>query len=326
MSGEALLAAGFLLALAVIAGLVLRDVRRRPDGKAADDPSEPFYFPFTSDFDIVCNGSDLAEVLADNAIDARPAQAVGSIELAERLKQFEDSHATASAAIISPERLDGAAICILLDQSGSMAERMPRIAGQILAALSAFEASGASTMLAGFTTVGWRGGRSRREWIAQGQPPFPGRLCDLLHVVYSDFPQPTNATQLSSLLRPAVCFENVDGEAIIWAERQLLSSSHRKRLLIVVSDGAPVDDSTLTENGLNFLWRHLEQVVGDCLERGEIALGAIGIDHRVDSLYPVARVVESDGSVSQAIVDVAVELSNYAETGSEDPGNTTNPL
>lgn len=325
MSGGELLAVGLLLALAVVAVLSVQEIRRRPDGKAGDDASKPFYFPFTTQFDIVCNGSDLADVLADNAVDARPAQAVGSTELAERLQQFEQAHALANAEIAGPVRLDGAAICVLLDQSGSMAERMPLIAGQILAALNALEAGGASTMLAGFTTVGWRGGRSRQSWIAKGRPPFPGRLCDLLHVIYSDFPQPTTASQLSSLLRPAVCFENVDGEAIIWAEQQLLACAHCKRLLIVISDGAPVDDSTLTDNEPNFLWRHLEQVVGESLGRGEIGLGAVGIDHRVDSLYPVSRVVGAEGPLGQAIVDVARELFDYAEAASAAPGNATKP-
>ena len=325
MGGEGLLAVGLLLALAVIAVLALRDIRRGPNGKAADDQPESLYFPFTTEFDIVCKGSDLAEVLADNAVDARPAQSVGSIELAERLQQFEQAHELASAATARATKLDGAAICVLLDQSGSMAKRMPRAAGQILAALNALEAGGASTMLAGFTTVGWRGGRSRQEWIAKGRPPYPGRLCDLLHVIYSDFSQPTTAAQLSSLMRPAVCFENVDGEAIIWAERQLLSCAHLRGLLIVVSDGAPVDDSTLTDNDSSFLWRHLEKVVGDCLERGEIGLGAVGIDHRVDSLYPVSRVVGAEDPLGQAIVDVALELFNCAEAAPEDPGNTTSP-
>lgn len=326
MSGEELFAASFLLALAVVAAAFLRNVHRRPDGKAADDPSEPFYSPYTTEFDIVCNGSDLADVLADNAVDARPAQAVGSIELAERVQQFEQAHALAHAAIVEPTRLDGVAICVLLDQSGSMAERMPRIAGQILAALNALETVGASTMLAGFTTVGWRGGRTRQAWIAKGRPPYPGRLCDLLHVIYSDFPQPTTAAQFSPLLRPAVCFENVDGEAIIWAERQLRSCDHLRKFLIVISDGAPVDDSTLTDNDPRFLWRHLEMVVGDCLKRGEIGLGAVGIDHSVDSLYPVSRVVSADDPLDQAIVDIALELFDYREAASVAPRNDTNPL
>lgn len=309
MSGGELLAAGFLLALAVFAALAPRGARRRPDGDAVDDPAEPFYHPFTTDFDVECTGSELTSVLAENAVDARPAQAVGSLEVAERTRQFDEAHAAASAAMVHPQNLDRTAIIVLLDQSGSMAERMPRIAGQMLAALNALEAGGAATMFAGFTTVGWKGGRSRKEWIAKGRPPYPGRLCDLLHVVYSDFTQASNAAQLSSLLQPAVCFENIDGEAIMWAERQLLSSNHPKHVMIVVSDGAPVDDSTLTDNGPKFLWRHLEQVVGQCIERGQIALGAVGIDHRVDSLYPVARVVDADGAVGQAIVEVALELT-----------------
>jgi cobaltochelatase CobT len=324
MAGEAFLAI-VLIAVLAFAFYKSRKTDQSAQAKFADDPGERPYYPFSTDFDVVCTGSELIAVLAENAVDARPAQAVGSLELTERTRQFDEAYASVGDVIEVPRNLGGTAIFVLLDQSGSMAERMPRIAGQLLAALNAMEASGASTMFAGFTTVGWRGGRSRRQWIAKGRPSYPGRLCDLLHVVYSKFSVGTTAAQLSSLLQPAVCFENVDGEAIIWAEHQLLSSVHPKRLLIVVSDGAPVDDSTLTENGLKFLWKHLELVVNDCLERCQIGLGAVGIDHRVDSLYPVARVVDAEGAVGQAIVDVAVQLAEKTQASSDDPGNATSP-
>jgi len=325
VTGEAFLAAGFLLGLLVIAALALRDRRRRQGGELVGDPADSFYHPYTTEFDLVCAGSDLVAELALKAVDARPAQAVGSLDRAERLEQFEQAHAGACVAMAQPRNLNGAAVCILLDQSGSMAERMPLIAGELLSAIEALETGGAATMLAGYTTVGWKGGRSRQQWIAAGRPPYPGRLCDLLHIIYSDFSQTTTAAAVATLLQPAVCFENVDGEAIVWAEQQLLGVPQARRCLIVVSDGAPVDDSSLAANGPNFLWNHLDQVVGDCLERGEIVLGAVGIDHRLDSLFPTSRVISDDGGLASVIVELAVELVTADQTGTNAPGKSTNP-
>lgn len=325
LSGGTLLTAGLLLALLVTVALALRGGRRTDAGELADDPADPFYHPYTIEFDMVCIGSDLLAELAVNAVDARPALSVGSLDRAERHEQLEQAHARASAAMTQPVKLDSAAICILLDQSGSMASRMPQIAGELLAAIEALEAGGAATMLAGFTTVGWRGGRSRQQWIAQGRPRHPGRLCDLLHVIYSDFSETTKVAQLSPLLEPAVCFENVDGEAIVWAEQQLLGQSQARRCLIVVSDGAPVDDSSLAANGPNFLWDHIEVVVGDCLNRDEIALGAVGIDHRVEDLFPASRVVSADSGLADAIAVLAVELIAGDQAESDDIGKSTSP-
>jgi cobaltochelatase CobT len=112
------------------------------------------------------------------------------------------------------------------------------------------------------------------------------------------------------LLKPAIFFENIDGEAIMWAEAQLRAQDAEQRCLIVVSDGAPVDDSTLSENGPNFLWNHLVQTIADVGARGEVAIGAVGIDHRVETLYPASRHVEAGttGALVAAIGAVAAEL------------------
>lgn len=202
---------------------------------------------------------------------------------------------------------------------------MPHLAGELLVALERLEGAGAATMLAGFTTIGWRGNRARRHWLAEGSPPYPGRLCDLLHIVYSDFEETTGAEQLAPLLEPAVFFENVDGEAIVWAQRELLGQSDARRCLIVVSDGAPVDDSSLHANGPNFLWRHLEKVAGDCLERGEVALGGIGIDHGVEGLFPASRKVTVDGGLASAIVELVAELMASGQAGTDGSANSTRP-
>ena len=310
MTGEFVLAL-VLIALLAFAFAKSRKLKDRQSLRNADDPADPFYHPYTTAFDVVCTGGNLLAVLAENAINAQVAQKPGSLDPTERRRQFQRAHEGASASRPAASgSMKGTAVGILLDQSGSMAERMPRIAGELLAALEHFDAQGAATMLAGFSTVGWKGGRSRQQWQAAGCPAYPGRVCDLLHVVYSGFGETTTPDQLASLLELAVCFENVDGEAIAWAEGQLLGLSHERRCLIVVSDGAPVDDSTLSANGPSFLWNHLVQTISDIAERGEIALGGIGIDYRVESLYPASRVVGEDGELAVAIRSLVAELAD----------------
>lgn len=323
----------FAAAVIVVLGLagwtLAKEAQRpAPSGPAADRDDRT-YSVYTSAFDVVCTGPELAALVATNAVDARSSAKAGAVNLSERRQQFAQS---SNQVIECKINFGNTAICILLDQSGSMTERMPRIAGGLLAAMRELEAKGAATMAAGFTTVGWRGGRSRQQWIEQGRPAYPGRLCDLLHVVYSDFEHTTTATDFDPLLdqtvifndewdaaqEPSVFFENIDGEAIAWAEQELLGASCEKRCLIVISDGAPVDDSTLHENGPSFLWWHLEEVVEAVKTKGAVALGAVGIDHRVDSVYPVSRMVRDGDGIAQAIIDVAEELIPISETGDAD--------
>ena len=305
MAGEGLLAA----ALIVLLGSAVWRLRNSSAGYASDPPS-PFYHPFTTEFDRECKGAELLGVLERFGRDVRAASSIGASDPAERLQQFEDGHAAGLAEAFPSADLSGTAICILVDQSGSMAATMPRLAGELLAACERLEQVGALTMLAGFTTVGWKGGRSRELWLRKGRPRYPGRLCDLLHIIYSDFGEPSAPALLAPLLAPAVFFENVDGEAIEWAEAQLQRQTAARRCLIVVSDGAPVDDSTLSANGPSFLWNHLESTIAGVIARGQIALGAVGIGHRVEGLYPTARQVQPNGvgQLAAAIGAMAVAL------------------
>jgi cobaltochelatase CobT len=324
MAAEAILAAAILILLP-FALLQARKSRSSAGSGPAGDPPEAFYHPFTTAFDRVCRGEDLLALLAAEGLDKRPPREFGAADPAERQKQFALSCSGARALAVPVTDLSGTSICVLVDQSGSMAPAMPHLAGELLVALNRLEGAGAATMLAGFTTIGWKGNRVRRQWLGEGKPPYPGRLCDLLHIVYSDFGEATAAEQLAPLLEPAVFFENVDGEAIIWAEQELLGQSEARRCLIVVSDGAPVDDSSLHANGPNFLWRHLEKVVGDCLERREIALGGIGIDHDVRGLFPTSRKVTVDGGLASAIVDLAAELTASDQAGTDGSEKSTRP-
>ncbi len=231
--------------------------------EVAIDREDMEYCVYTSAFDMECNGADLAAVLATSGNNIEPSKQAKSIDPSTINDTFDQGYSTARTALVELEMpdLDGYSVMLLLDQSGSMAKRMPRVAGSILATLEWLEGAGALAAMAGFTTVGWQGGRSREQWSKAGRPEYPGRLCDLLHVLYSDFANPTSAADLEPLLEPNVCFENVDGEALLWAQAKLAETRGDKRALIVLSDGAPVDDSTLVENGEGFLWRHLEETV-----------------------------------------------------------------
>jgi cobaltochelatase CobT len=305
VAGEGLL----LAALIWLLGAALWLPRKKPRAPTPDPPA-PFYHPFTTEFDRVCRGAQLLEVLAREGRDVRAGRLTGPASPQDRQQQFAQGHQASPAGAFPTAHLNGAAICLLVDQSGSMAPVMPRLSGELLAACEHFEAAGARTMLAGFTTLGWRGGHSRALWESQGRLPYPGRLSDLLHVIYSDFGEASTPALFATLLKPAIFFENIDGEAIMWAEAQLRAQDAEQRCLIVVSDGAPVDDSTLSENGPNFLWNHLVQTIADVGARGEVAIGAVGIDHRVETLYPASRHVEAGttGALVAAIGAVAAEL------------------
>lgn len=296
---------------------------RKPVRHSVPDPPEPFYHAYTTAFDRVCRGAELRALLDREGRDVRAGHAVGAADPDERRRQFDAAHAVALADEIAAPDLSCAAICILFDQSGSMAPVMPRIAGEILGACEHLERAGADVMVAGFTTVGWKGGQSREQWLEEGSPPYPGRLCDLLHVVYAEFGESSKPELLAPLCEPAICFENVDGEAIIWAEQRLLSNPREQRCLIIVSDGAPVDDSSLSANGPNFLWNHLEKVVGDTLSRGDVEIGGIGIDHRVERLYLASRMVGTEGGLAAAIIELTAELIAKDQPSPNDPGNTT---
>lgn len=149
---------------------------------------------------------------------------------------------------------------------------------------------GASVAVAGYTTAGWHGGFARNKWLREGRPRRPGRLCALLHVLYQPFdgsgPDDDGWTQM---LNPDILRENVDGESLQWGADYLKGRSERRRILLVVSDGAPVDDSTLLANGASYLHRHFLTVRNELLDVEEPELLAIGAGYRVAEFYPVSR-------------------------------------
>jgi cobaltochelatase CobT len=179
-------------------------------------------------------------------------------------------------------------VTLLIDNSGSMRGRPITVAAMCCDILArTLERCGVKVEILGFTTRAWKGGQSRERWVAEGKPRNPGRLNDLRHVVYKAADQPWRRARrnLGLMLREGLLKENIDGEALDWAYRRLLARTEHRRILMVISDGAPVDDSTLSVNPGNYLERHLRKVIGEIEGRELIELIAIGIGHDVTRYY-----------------------------------------
>jgi cobaltochelatase CobT len=179
-------------------------------------------------------------------------------------------------------------VCLLIDNSGSMRGRPITVAamcGDILA--RTLERCGVKVEILGFTTRAWKGGQSRERWVHDGKPRNPGRLNDLRHIIYksADSPWRRARRNLGLMLREGLLKENIDGEALLWAYRRLTARPEHRRILMVISDGAPVDDSTLSVNPGNFLERHLREVIREIESRDWVELIAIGIGHDVTRYY-----------------------------------------
>jgi cobaltochelatase CobT len=179
-------------------------------------------------------------------------------------------------------------VTLLIDNSGSMRGRPITVAamcGDILA--RTLERCGVKVEILGFTTRAWKGGQSRDKWVHDGKPRNPGRLNDLRHIIYksADAPWRRSRKNLGLMLREGLLKENIDGEALLWAYRRLISRTEHRRILMVISDGAPVDDSTLSINPGNFLERHLREVIREIEARNFVELIAIGIGHDVTRYY-----------------------------------------
>ncbi|MBW4092132.1 MAG: cobaltochelatase subunit CobT [Proteobacteria bacterium] len=179
-------------------------------------------------------------------------------------------------------------VSLLIDNSGSMRGRPITVAamcGDILA--RTLERCAVKTEILGFTTRAWKGGQSREKWVQDGKPRNPGRLNDLRHIIYkaADSPWRRARKNLGLMLREGLLKENIDGEALLFAYRRLLSRPEHRRILMVISDGAPVDDSTLSVNPGNYLEKHLRDVIREIESRDQVELIAIGIGHDVTRYY-----------------------------------------
>ncbi|WP_118857905.1 cobaltochelatase subunit CobT [Sphingomonas mesophila] len=202
-------------------------------------------------------------------------------------------------------------VSLLIDNSGSMRGRPIAIAAMCADILArTLERCGVATEILGFTTRAWKGGQSREAWLSEGRPPNPGRLNDLRHIVYkrADEPYRHARKSLGLMMREGLLKENIDGEALLWAHRRLLARPEERRVLMVISDGAPVDDSTASANGGTYLERHLRQVIGWIESRSSVELSAIGIGHDVTRYYARAVTIMDADQLGGALIDQLVAL------------------
>jgi cobaltochelatase CobT len=208
-------------------------------------------------------------------------------------------------------------VTLLIDNSGSMRGRPITVAamsGDILA--RTLERCSVKVEILGFTTRAWKGGQSRERWIAAGKPQNPGRLNDLRHIVYkaADAPWRRARRNLGLMLREGILKENIDGEALRWAHNRLLERTEQRRILMVISDGAPVDDSTLSVNPGNYLEKHLREVIAEIERLGEVELTAIGIGHDVTRYYRRAVTIVDAEQLGGVMLEKLAELFDEERT------------
>jgi cobaltochelatase CobT len=212
-------------------------------------------------------------------------------------------------------------VTLVLDNSGSMRGRPIMVAACCADILArTLERCGVKVEILGFTTRAWKGGQSREQWLASGKPQGPGRLNDLRHIIYktADAPWRRAKRSLALMMREGLLKENIDGEALAWAHRRLLARPEQRRILMMISDGAPVDDSTLSVNSGNYLEQHLRQVIEEIETRSPVELIAIGIGHDVTRYYRKAVTITDPSELAGAMTDKLVEL--FEERGQHTPG------
>ena len=201
-------------------------------------------------------------------------------------------------------------VTLLIDNSGSMRGRPITIAAICADILSrTLERCSVKVEILGFTTLNWKGGKSRELWMKQ-KKDSPGRLNDLCHIIYksADTPWRRSKNNLGLMLKEGILKENIDGEAILWAYNRLKKRKEERKIIMVISDGAPVDDSTLSVNQANYLEKHLKRVVNWIEKNSEIEINAIGIGHDVTNYYEKAVKIADVQELGDAMVDQLVEL------------------
>jgi len=203
------------------------------------------------------------------------------------------------------------AVTLLIDNSGSMRGRPITVAATCADILArTLERCGVKVEILGFTTRAWKGGQSREAWLQAGKPANPGRLNDLRHLIYkaADAPWRRARKNLGLMMREGLLKENIDGEALDWAHQRLLGRPEQRRILMMISDGAPVDDSTLSVNLGNYLERHLRYVIEEIETRSPVELIAIGIGHDVTRYYRRAVTIVDAEELGGAMTEKLAEL------------------
>jgi cobaltochelatase CobT len=250
------------------------------------------YRPYTTQFDIEADGAGLASSIGmiDEMAYQRDVglfeEAMASWRLPAGIAGMESLERIVTAAGDRP--LAGTVVSLLVDHSRSMRGQRAILALVLIELLTDHCLRlGAAVEILGYTTVSWHGGESRETWRRAGKPKNPGRLCDLLHIIYrtADETAPGAGWSIRNLLREQLLKENVDGEAVQWACARLRARAELRKILIGISDGAPVDDSTLLENGPKYLDAHMREVMAGIAATGDIEPVGIGIDHDLTRYY-----------------------------------------
>src|SRR5689334_19944137 len=315
----------------------------RPRDRGRNEPRGPDYRPFTGKFDETVGAEELCEPeeldRLRSYLDKQLANLQGVVaRLANRLQRRRMRHQNRSwgfdleEGLLDPARLSRTVIdpmhplsfkrekdtsfrdtvvTLLLDNSGSMRGRPITVAATCADILArTLERCGVKVEILGFTTRAWKGGQSREAWLAAGKPPNPGRLNDLRHIIYksADAPWRRARKNLGLMMREGLLKENIDGEALDWAHKRLLARTEQRRILMMISDGAPVDDSTLSVNAGNYLERHLRWVIEEIETRSPVELIAIGIGHDVTRYYRRAVTIVDAEELGGAMTEKLAEL------------------
>ena len=315
---------------------------RRPP-TFADDRRGPHYQAFTSKFDEVVPAEDLCEPEELERLRAyldKQLQHMSSIvgRLANRLQRrlmaqqnrswefdLEEGMldpARLSRIVVDPQQplsfkrekdteFRDTVVTLLIDNSGSMRGRPITVAATCADILArTLERCGVKVEILGFTTRAWKGGQARETWLQAGKSANPGRLNDLRHIIYkaADAPWRRARRNLGLMMREGLLKENIDGEALDWAHKRLLARDEQRRILMMISDGAPVDDSTLSVNPGNYLERHLRHIIEEIETRSPIELIAIGIGHDVTRYYRRAVTIVDAEELGGAMTEKLAEL------------------
>jgi cobaltochelatase CobT len=332
----------------------------RPRHHGPNEPRGPDYRPFTSRFDEIIGAEELCEPeeldRLRGYLDKQLANLQGIVSrLANRLQRRLMAQQNRSwefdleEGVLDPARLSrvvvdplhplsfkiekdmtfrDTVVTLLLDNSGSMRGRPITVAATCADILArTLERCGVKVEILGFTTRAWKGGQSREAWLAAGKPASPGRLNDLRHIIYksADAPWRRARKNLGLMMREGLLKENIDGEALDWAHKRLLARSEQRRILMVISDGAPVDDSTLSVNPGNYLERHLRWVIEDIQTRSPVELIAIGIGHDVTRYYRRAVTIVDAEELGGAMTEnLAALFGENAPEGNRAPRRRLN--
>lgn len=261
------------------------------------------YRVFTRDYDLTVRPDRAVAGLDDDSLDGMSGHLQGADAWSAAVERAKLLHSVLETEPLPvfPTAPCGATIAFLIDQSGSMqGDPMEHAAAAVRAVAQALLAAGWRVEILGFSTAGWQGGHAYRHWLSMGRPAYPGRVCALRHIIYraamdGDFDE----VGWEAMLHPALLRENVDGEALSWATGRLRDHDGAPKILIVLSDGAPVDDATILANGHDegLLPRHLRSVIQAIEQDGDIRLAALGISYRVGEFYSCNEIAETPDAI-----------------------------